>query len=114
MKLIIHDESRKRQVQLSDKLRQRNHEVIPAYSSGDLMERVQEQNPDMLLVDVSSWLRGRVIYNYFRFPEKLSSIPVIFFNAPENFSGLYNRARNDKDRVLSKPVDIDAIVDSVE
>jgi hypothetical protein len=37
----------------------------------------------------------------------------VFYNAPQNFTALADRQRNEKDYVLTKPTDVEAIAEAL-
>lgn len=113
MRVLILDESRKRLHQLQEILSSKRHEVYKCENTNDFMRLINEEKPDRLLLDMESWIRGRMIYSYFRFHRKLEGLPILFYNAPESFVALGGRRRHDLDRVLYKPADIEAIVEAV-
>jgi DNA-binding NtrC family response regulator len=110
MKIIILDDWRTRRNELADKLRKKRDEVIPLYGSSEFIETVEKGKGDFLLLDLESWNRGKSIYNRFGIAKKLENIPVIFYNAHTNFSGLDARPRHSKDRILPKPTETDAVL----
>ena len=114
MKLLIMDESANRTEQLSEVLKQKNFDVESCVISGDFMEQIESNMPDMLLLDVDTWQRGYSIYKYFDFLKKIDDLSILFYNAPENFVTISGRQKNDKDRVVKKPYDIDSIINMLE
>jgi hypothetical protein len=65
------------------------------------------------LIDVDSWQHGRSLYAYFQVGKKIERIPALFYNAPQNFTAVNERARHEKDYVLPKPSEVDSIIDAM-
>ncbi|MFP4416439.1 MAG: hypothetical protein ACOC4C_00670 [Fibrobacterota bacterium] len=114
MKVLVMDESKNRNAKIVDKISEKNHEVISCSTSNEFMNSLDEQPPEYVILDMDSWIRGRMIYSYFAFSKKLSSVPVIFINSPEGFGALAGRQRTPKDRIFHRPLDIDSIVRALE
>jgi len=113
VKVVILDESKKRKQQISDMLEEKGYDVVACAATGEFMETIESTSPDTILLDVESWQRGKTIYNYFKFSRKLGEIPILFYNAPENFNNIIDRSQNQHDKVFRKQVDIDEIVSNV-
>jgi len=114
MKLVVMDDSRKRNNQLSELLRRKKHLVVSCGGSGEFMEALEKSSVDRILLNVDTWQRGNAIYKYFGVAKRLSGVPVVFYNAPENFINISARERNEADRVLTKPVEPEAVAEAVE
>ncbi len=112
MKVLVMDETKNRNKRICDKLSGKNHEIISCSTTDEFMTGIDEA-PEMIVLDVDSWIRGNMIYSYFAFSKKLNSIPVIFLNSPDSFTTLPGRQRNSKDRVMHRPLDIDSIVSAL-
>ncbi len=110
MKVLVLDDGRKRIVQMQDELGKKNIETVLCSTSNSFMDAVGTANFDSFLINVDTWEKGRAIYDYFGIGRKIEQKPVIFYNADETFTSVNNRIPNDKDQVLYKPVDIDAVV----
>jgi FixJ family two-component response regulator len=113
MKVIVFDDSRKRRNELVDLLRKKRIDATALYCSNDFISAAEKNKFDVLLLDLESWNRGKSIYNRFGIARRLESLPVVFYNAPVNFSVLNERPRHPKDRILFKPTEADAIVASI-
>jgi DNA-binding NtrC family response regulator len=114
VKIVVLDESNKRKSQINDLLQDKGHEVATCSATGEFIELVETSDPDKILMDVDTWQHGIAIYTYFDFIKKLESIPIIFYNAPENFSNIVNRTQIENDKILNSPIDIDTIVQEVD
>ncbi|MBD3344114.1 MAG: response regulator [Chitinivibrionales bacterium] len=114
MEILVFDESRKTRDALTDSLGKKNTNVTCCSSSNDFMTTMQETSPDRILLDVTTWRKGTAIYNYFNFAPRLNKIPVVFFNAPENFSSIQGRESHEQDRILREPTDIQDLISVVE
>lgn len=113
MKVMVVDELKNRNEKICSVLSEMNHEVVSCSTTNDFMTHIEDA-PEAVILDVDSWRRGNMIYSYFSFSKKLSSVPVVFFSAPEGFTTLAGRQRTQKDRVVHRPLDIDAIVSALE
>jgi ActR/RegA family two-component response regulator len=114
MKILILDDARTRRNELADKLRKKRNEVTPIYGSNDFIDAVEKSKCDFLVLDVESWSRGSPIYERFGIAKKLEKTPILFYNAPANFSTLGERSKHPKDRVLAKPTEADAIIAALQ
>lgn len=112
MKILLLDESRKRVAQIAEAIGNGKHTVVSCTNSNDFMVAVTEETPDKLLLDVETWNNGKAIYGYFDVSRKLEDIPVVFYNAPEEFPGMADRPKHSKDHVLPKPSEAEAIVEA--
>ena len=110
----VMDESKKRCAALTDVLQSRNYDVSVCYGSGEFMEQLDDSTPDMILLDVDTWQRGGAIYKYFDYTKRLDDVPVLFYNAPDNFVTITGRKRNDRDRVVNRPAEPETIIEALE
>jgi DTW domain-containing protein YfiP len=78
------------------------------------MTVLESEKPNLALLDMGTWKKGKSIYNYFHIGKKLENIPVILYNAEEDAYFITDRARHDKDRILSNPTEIETIIDTVQ
>ena len=113
MKILLLDDFRTRRNSLVDALQKKRYEVTPCFSSNEFIVSVDKQKFDLLLLDMESWNRGKSIYHRFATAKKLENVPILFYNANMNFSMLNDRARHQKDRILFKPTEVDAIISSL-
>ena len=114
MKVVIFDDTRKRRSELTDTLHKKRIEVTSFYGSNDFIDVLEKNKSDFLLLDMESWSRGKSIYNRFGIAKKLETIPIIFYNAPANFTVLNERSRHPKDRILFKQTEVAAVVASLQ
>lgn len=114
MKIVVMDDTRSRREQLKEAIEKHHHAVTDIYSSNDLITLLDESTPDLIILDMETWRKGKSIYNYFKIGKKLENIPVLLYNAEEDTYFIQDRARHEKDRVLSKPTEIENIVDLVQ
>lgn len=113
MKVLIVDDQQKRASQILDVVKSRKLDALWCSSSGDFIDAVQAGNVKAIVLDVETWHRGRSIYGYIGLVRKLEKTPIIFFNAPEGFTALADRARLDKDAILPVSAPVDAIAESL-
>jgi DNA-binding NtrC family response regulator len=114
MKIVILDDTRKRRNELADALQKKRYEVTACYSSNEFIGSIEKQKFDAVLLDMESWNRGKAIYNYIGLAKRLENLPIVFYNAGMNFSILNDRPRHGKDRILFKPTETEAIVNSLQ
>jgi hypothetical protein len=114
MKIIVMDETGKGNLHLTDLLQKKKHKVVSCPNSAAFLDALNDGGVERIMLNVESWQRGRAIYKLFDIPAKTGSVPVTFYNAPDNFTNIPARARNEKDRVLAADVQLDAVAESVE
>lgn len=114
MKILLLDDYRTRRNSLVDALQKKKYEVTACFSSNEFISSLEKQKWDILLLDMESWSRGKSIYDQFAIAKKLENLPILFYNANINFSMLNDRARHQKDRILFKPSEVEAIVTSLQ
>ena len=113
MDVVILDELKSRRSAIAELLEKNRYRVAQCATSNEFMNTVGSMIPGHFLVDVESWQRGRSIYAYFQIGKKIERVPVLFYNAPANFTAVNERGRHEKDYVLPKPSEPDAIVDAL-
>jgi DNA-binding response OmpR family regulator len=113
MKIVVLDDSRTRAGQIAELLRKRKHDVVCCTASNEFMAATQESAPKMLFLDVEAWKKCKSIYNYFDWARKLADIPIVFYNAPDEFPGLQDRQRLEKDVVLNDQATVENIAESL-
>jgi PleD family two-component response regulator len=113
VKIVVLEESKKRNNEIVEMLEENSCDVIPCSGTGEFMDSVESSMPDRILLNVDAWQHGKTIYNHFRFSEKISDIPVSFYNAPENFSAITDRAQNPEDKIFSKQTELDEIISNI-
>lgn len=114
MKIIIMDDTRKRREELKTAVEKHHKNVLALYSSNDFITTVEESVPDLILLDMETWKKGKAIYNYLKIGKKLDNTPVILYNAEEDMYFIQDRSRHEKDRVLQKPTDVSTIAELVQ
>jgi DNA-binding NtrC family response regulator len=113
MDVLILDELKSRKDKLAETLEKRRYKVVQCGTSNDFITSVNNALPNLILVDLDTWHRGRSMYSYFQIGKKIEHVPVVFYNAPPNFVALPDRSRNEKDYVLPKPSEVESVVDAV-
>jgi PleD family two-component response regulator len=113
MKVLVMDERRQRAGEIGELLRKKKHDVVECVCSNDFMTAIQESVPQAIALDLDSWNRGRAVYEYFGQARRLADVPIVFYNAPEDFSTLPDRARLERDAVLPKQSPVETIVETV-
>ena len=113
MKVLVMDDSRNRGAQIADLLRKRKHDVVCCTATNELMAAVQDAPPKALFLDVDAWRKSRAVLLYFGWARRLADTPIVFYNAPEGFTGLQERPRLERDAVLNKQATVENIVESL-
>jgi DNA-binding NarL/FixJ family response regulator len=115
MKIVIMDDTRQRRAQLKEAIEKQHKNVQDFYSSNDFITSIDESAPDLILLDMETWRKGKSIYNYLRLGKKLENTPIIQYNnSEEDTYFIQDRIRHEKDRVLPKPTEVGTIVELVQ
>ncbi|MGD9200609.1 MAG: hypothetical protein PVI26_03520 [Chitinispirillia bacterium] len=104
--VVLLDEIKSRKKRITDLLVEKGYDVKSCTGSGEFIEVIETSQADRIYMDVTSWQHGMGIFNYFKFAQKLSDIPITFYNAPENFTNILDRKQNQDDKILNKQADI--------
>lgn len=102
MRVIVLDESKTQKDEIKDIFERKGHDVRAYFATADFIQAVDDSLPDKIIMNVDAWLHGKAIYSYFNFVKKLENIPIVFYNAPENFNGIQDRNQNQDDVIISK------------
>lgn len=113
MIVVVLDEVKSRKQKISDLLVEKGYDVRSCLASGDFIETIETSAVDRIYMDVDSWQHGMGIYSYFRFAQKLTDIPITFYNAPDNFTNITDRGQNQNDKILNNQADIYAIINDI-
>jgi DNA-binding NtrC family response regulator len=113
MEIVILDEVKSRRTAIAESLEKNRLKVVQCATSNEFMNAVNTMSPAHFLIDVDSWLHGRSLYAYFGTGRRIERFPVLFYNAPQNFTAVADRLRHEKDHVLPKPSEVDAVVDAL-
>jgi DNA-binding response OmpR family regulator len=114
MKILVMDDTRKRRNQIKEEIVKKGHEVTECFTSNEFMNRIGENKAELILLDADTWKKGKSIYNYFRIAKKMENIPVVFYNSEDDNMAIPERSGNERDLVLSKPTEIEAVLDRVQ
>ena len=113
MEIVILDELKSRRTAIAESLEKNRYKVIQCGTSSEFMNSVNTVSGGHYCIDVDSWHHGRSLYAYFQIGKRMERIPVLFYNAPQNFTAVGDRARHEKDYVLQMPSEVNAIVDAI-
>jgi DNA-binding NtrC family response regulator len=94
-------------------LEEKGYNVIGCSASGEFMDSIENGGVDKIVLDFDAWQHGKSIYNYFKLTRKMADIPIVFYNAPDNFTALPERSHHQEDTILHKQVDCDELVGTV-
>lgn len=114
MKILVMDDTRKRRTQIKEEIVKKGHDVIECYTSNEFIDRIGENKADLILLDADTWKKGKSIYNYLKISKKMENIPVIYYNSEDDNMAIQDRPGNEKDLVLSKPTEVEAVLDRVQ
>ena len=115
MKIVIMDDTKIRRAQLKEAIEKQHKNVHDFFSSNDFITSIDESAPDLILLDMETWRKGKSIYNYLRLGKKLENTPIIQYNnSEEDTYFIQDRTRHEKDRVLPKPTEVGTIVELVQ
>ena len=110
---VILDEIKSRRQKISDLLLEKGNNVKSCSGSGEFIDTIESSPVDRIYIDVDSWQHGMGIYSYFRFSQKLTDIPITFYNAPDNFTNISDRSSNQNDKIITKQADIYVIASEI-
>lgn len=113
MKVVILDELKSRRTKITNLLVEKGYDVRSCAGSGEFIETIESSEVDRIYMEVDSWQHGMGIYNYFRFAQKLTDIPITFYNTPDNFTNILDRKPNQNDNILHKQADIFADIGDI-
>lgn len=113
MNIIVLEESKGQKEKFLELLEEKGNEVTGCLASGDFMESVESVMPDLIIMNVQAWQHGLAIYTHFNFVEKLEEIPIIFYNAPDNFPGITDRAQCQEDKIYHNEIEVEVIVNEL-
>jgi DNA-binding NtrC family response regulator len=113
MSVVVLDESRKRCAQLADALEKSKRPVACCRNSNEFMTKISGGLPDRIVMDVESWTKGRTIYAYFDIAKKIAEVPIVFYNAPENFATIEDRSKHGQDEILPAPTPVEQVAELV-
>ena len=114
MKILVMDDTRKRRNLLKEEITKKGHEVLECFTSNEFMNKIGENKAELILLDSDTWKKGKSIYSYFKIAKKMENIPVIYYNSEDDSMAIQDRSGNERDLVLSKPTEIEAIIDRVQ
>ncbi len=114
MKVVVLEESKIRKEEFSNLLQEKGHDVIGCSATGEFLEALNSSSPDRILMNVEALQHSKSIFTYFDSIKDFESIPIIYYNAPENYTGLADRLNTDQDKIIVKPVEVDDIVAEVD
>jgi DNA-binding NtrC family response regulator len=113
VEIVILDEVKSRRTAIAGSLEKNRFKVVQCGTSNEFMNAVNTMSPGHFCIDVDSWHHGRSLYTYFQVGKRIERIPVLFYNAPLNFTAISDRTRHEKDFVIQKPSEVDTIVDAM-
>jgi DNA-binding NtrC family response regulator len=113
MEIVILDELKSRRKAIAESLEKNRYKVVQCGTSNEFINAVNTMSGGHFCIDVDSWHHGRSLYAYFQIGKRMERTPVLFYNAPQNFAAVGDRIKHEKDFVLQKPSEVNAIVGAV-
>jgi DNA-binding response OmpR family regulator len=113
MNILVVEESRKFRTQIAEALAKNKITVSVCSSTNEFVNLLGTTTWDTILFNADAWRHNTPIITYFTLAKKLEKFPIIFYNATEKFSAAPVRQKNDKDRILPKPLDCAALVSAI-
>lgn len=90
-------------------LESEGYEVIEARDGAEALERVQEGRPDLIVTDLMMpVMGGRELIERLRSDPETATIPIVVLSANSNLES------GSADAALSKPFDLDVLVETVQ
>jgi hypothetical protein len=108
------EESGKVSSELSDILTRKKHKVAVCQTAPSFLDALNDGGIDRIVMSFDSWQHGRSMFKYFDVPVRIGSIPVTFYNTPENFVNIPARTRHEKDIVLAGAAEPVSIAETAE
>ena len=92
-----------------------NHEVVPVKPDGDILGRIENEMPDVILMDFSMYdLDGLSVMKRLRAEERLRRIPVIFFTASADAAHRKQFLTLGAKGVIKKPFDPSTLSEEID
>lgn len=115
MNIVIVDESKKRTVQITEAMQKNKNAVTCCRSTNEFMTRISSGAlPGRIFMDVASWNNGKAITSCFDVGKKLAEVPIVFYNAHQEFSGIKDRPKHGQDQILLDPTPVETVVDLIK
>ncbi|MBD3240491.1 MAG: hypothetical protein GF331_07885 [Chitinivibrionales bacterium] len=115
MNILVVDETRTRADELVRLIQKKDHDAVRCDGTSQFLDSLAKKGAKIVALDVESWQKGRAIYDYFDVAHRfLADTPIVFYNAPDDFAGLRDRARLDKDVVLPTSATVETVAESLE
>lgn len=115
MNILVVDETRTRADELVRLIEKKDFKVVRCDGTSQFLDCLGKKGSRVIALDVESWQKGRAIYDYFDVAHRfLADTPIVFYNAPDDFSGLRDRARLEKDVVLPSSATVETVAESLD
>lgn len=104
--LVVDDESNMRFL-IRMVLESEGFEIVEAHHGADALERIRDDPPDLVVTDVMMpVMNGRELVERLRSHPDTAAIPIVVVSSRENIEV------EGADAMLSKPFDLDALIDT--
>jgi len=112
MKILVVDDVKQKGTKIAEALTQEQHDAQFVNAANDFLTILNEDTPERIVLSLDAWNSGKSIYNYFEITGMLENIPIVYYDTPDEFSGLPSRPAHNKDRVLSKEATVEQVIDA--
>jgi DNA-binding response OmpR family regulator len=113
-KILVVDDEEHIVMILKDSLEFSGFQVITAYNGVEALERVEQDNPDLIILDIGMpKLDGWEVCRRLKSNEKTRQIPIIILTAYAQTSDQRKGANLGADRFITKPCDLTYLVEEI-
>jgi hypothetical protein len=112
MKVLVLDDGRKQAGPIREAFSRKKIDAVVCSSSNEFMTALHTTNFETVYINAETWNKGKCIYDYFGAGPRLNDKPAVFYNVDEKFTLPADRTPNEQDRVVAKPSDIDAVLET--
>jgi len=111
MKILLVDDEKDAVELLGFRLQVNNYEVITAYNGQEALERINAENPDLIILDIiMPVMDGFEVLRRIRNDLNTKYIPVIMLTARLDSASIFKAQELGSTSYLMKPIDIDELL----
>ena len=100
---------------VNERLKKAGYEVIGAFTGDEVLKKVEEKIPDLILLDiVMPGMNGYRVCRRLKEGEKTKKIPVILFTALQKNDLLVTAQASGADMIISKPFEAEELLRVVQ
>lgn len=113
--ILLADDEPDTVVLVHERLKKAGFEVIPAFTGDEVLQKVQEKTPDLILLDiVMPGMNGYRVCRRLKENEATKKIPIILFTALQKNDLLVSAQASGADMVISKPFEAEELLRVVQ